>query len=119
MFPELFSFSAHTSIRRKQHTFIDTLATLTQLREVIESLEKQNVTTSSFMLSLLQDNRLQDQPCAQDLIDQADEILQAFYEHPKSSKSTLTWASDLIKSQYAASVRELAKKENGWHFGAL
>jgi hypothetical protein len=93
MFPELFSFSAHTSIQRKQHTFIDILATLTQLWEVIESLEKQSVTALSFVLSLLPDNRLQDQPCTQDLIDQADEILQAFYEHPKSSKSTLTWAN--------------------------
>jgi hypothetical protein len=77
------------------------------------------VTASNFVLSLLQDSRLQDLPCVQNLIDQTNEILLAFYEHPKSSKLTLEWASDLIKSRYAESVRELAKKENGWHFGAL
>jgi hypothetical protein len=55
----------------------------------------------------------------QNLIDQTDEILLAFYEHPKSSKSTLAWANDLVKSHYVESVRELAKKENEWHFGAL
>ena len=55
----------------------------------------------------------------QNLIDQTDEILLAFYEHPQSSKSTLAWVNDLVKSRYAESVWELAKKENGWHFGAL
>jgi hypothetical protein len=55
----------------------------------------------------------------QNLIDQTDEILLAFYEHPQSSKSTLAWVNDLVKSRYVESVRELAKKENGWHFGAL
>ena len=99
--------------------FNGTLATLNQLREVIQSLETHNVTASNLVLSLLRDKRLQDQPCAQNLVDQTDEILLAFYEHPKSSKSTLTWANDLIRSRYAESIRELAKKENGWHFGAL
>ena len=115
----LFSPFVYTSTRREQHTFNGTLATLTQLREVIKSLETHNVTASNFVLLLLRDNRLQDLPCTQNLIDQADEILQAFYEHPKSSKSALTWANDLMKSRYAASVRELANKENRWHFGAL
>ena len=86
---------------------------------MIQSLETHNVTASGFVLSLLRDNRLQDQPCVQNLIDQTDEILLAFYEHPKSSKSTLAWANDMVKSRYAESIRELAKKENGWHFGAL
>jgi len=82
-------------------------------------LETHNVTASNFVLLLLQDNRLQDLPCTQNLIDQADEILQALYKHPKSSKSALMWANDLMKSQYATSVQELANKQNGWHFGAL
>jgi len=86
---------------------------------VIQSLETCNVTASDFVLSLLRDNRLQDQPCVRNLIDRTDEILLAFYEHPMLSKSTLAWANDLVKSRYAESVRELAKKENGWHFGAL
>jgi hypothetical protein len=70
-------------------------------------------------LSLLCNNRLQDQPYVQNLIDQTDKILLAFHEHPKSSKSTPAWENVLLKSRYAESVRELAKKENGWHFGAL
>ena len=115
----LFTPFVYTSTRRERHTFNGTLATLIQLKEVIKSLETHNVTASNLVLLLLQDNRLQDLPCTQNLINQADEILQAFYEHPKSSKSALTWASDLMKSRYAASVRELANKENGWHFGAL
>jgi len=115
----LFSPFVYTSTWREWHTFNGTLATLTQLREVIKSLETHNVTALNFVLLLLQDNKLQYLPCTQNLIDQADEILQAFYEHPKSSKSALTWANDLMKCWYAASIRELANKENGWHFGAL
>jgi hypothetical protein len=55
----------------------------------------------------------------QNLIDQTDKILLAFHEHPKSSKSTPAWENDLLKSRYAESIWELAKKENVWHFGAL
>src|ERR1700676_2321053 len=102
--------SAHISTQREQCTLNGILATLNQLQEVIQSLETHHVTASNFVLSLLQDSRLQDQPCVQNLIDQTNKILLAFYEHPKLSKSTLEWESDSIKSQYAASVRELAKK---------
>ena len=115
----LFTPFVYTSTRRERHTFNGTLATLIQLKKVIKSLETHNVTASNFVLLLLQGNRLQDLPCTQNLINQADAILEAFYEHPKSSKSALTWASDLMKSRYAESVQELANKENGWHFGAL
>jgi hypothetical protein len=47
------------------------------------------------------------------------EILTALKAHPQTSKSTLEWASDMMKAQYAQSIQELTKTEHGWHFSAL
>ena len=59
--------SAHISTQREQCTLNGILATLNQLQEVIQSLETHHVTASNFVLSLLQDSRLHDQPCVQNL----------------------------------------------------
>jgi len=104
-------------IRKCNRFFI--LAASDQLRKVIQLLETHNVTCSNLVLSLLQDAELQGQPCSNDLVDHASEILSAFHKHPGSSKSTFEWASNVMKARYAQSVTELTRKENGWHFGAL
>jgi hypothetical protein len=77
------------------------------------------VTCSNLVLSLLQDAELQGQLCSNDLVDHAPEILSAFHNHPGSFKSTLEWASNVMKAHYAQSVTEVTRKENGCHFGAL
>jgi hypothetical protein len=28
------------------------------------------------------------------------------------------WANNIVKRKYAAAIRDLADKDNGWHFGA-
>jgi hypothetical protein len=47
------------------------------------------------------------------------EIIDAFLNHPKSSKSAFSWANDIMKKKYANNIRELSHKDNRWHFGAL
>jgi hypothetical protein len=77
------------------------------------------VTVPELVLALLRDSRLQHQAAVHDLVDRTTEILTALEAHPRTSKSTLEWASDTMKAQYAQSIRELTKKEHGWHFSAL
>jgi hypothetical protein len=80
-------------------SFFNILAASDQLRKVIQLLETHNVTCSNLVLSLLQDAELQGQPCSNDLVDHASEILSAFHKHPGSSKSTFEWASNAMKAR--------------------
>ncbi|KAJ6623850.1 hypothetical protein B0H10DRAFT_1943630 [Mycena sp. CBHHK59/15] len=59
-----------------------------------------------------------DHPAVHDLLNHSDDVLDAFLAHPRTSQSTLAWANGIVKIRYAALIRELAKKENGWHFSA-
>jgi hypothetical protein len=79
-------------------SFFYILAASDQLRKVIQLLETHNVTCSNLLLSLLQDPELQGQPCSNDLVDHASEILSAFHKHPGSFKSTFEWASNAMKA---------------------
>jgi len=43
----------------------------------------------------------------------------AFLEHPQSSNDVWKWASSVEKQKYNQSIWDLAKKDTGWHFGAM
>jgi len=62
---------------------------------------------------------LQNHAALDGLVTHTTEILTALAAHQSTSKSTLKWASDLMKARYAQSIRELTRKEHGWHFSAL
>jgi hypothetical protein len=96
-----------------------TLEKLDRLQVALESLETHNVTISQLVLSLLQDPMLQNQVAVDNLVSHTTEILAALEVHPRTSKETLKWASNLMKAWYASSIRELTRKEHGWHFSAL
>jgi hypothetical protein len=96
-----------------------TLERLDQLQAALESLETHNVTISQLVLSLLRDPRLHNQVAVDNLVSHTTEILTALEVHPHTSKETLKWASNLMKARYASSIRELTRKEHGWHFSAL
>jgi hypothetical protein len=95
------------------------LEKLDQLQAALESLESHNVTVLQLVLSLLRDPRLQNQAAVDNLVSHTTEILMALADNSWTSKSTLEWASNLMKARYASSIRELARKEHGWHFSAL
>ena len=77
------------------------------------------MTLPELVISLLQDPRLQNHAALDGLVTHTTEILTALAAHQSTSKSTLKWASDLMKARYAQSIRELTRKEHGWHFSAL
>ncbi|KAJ7801344.1 hypothetical protein B0H14DRAFT_2253698, partial [Mycena olivaceomarginata] len=74
---------------------------------------------SHFLVSILRHSSFTEHPMVLDLLTHSDDILNALLKHPKSAQSTLSWANNIIKHKYAASIRELSQKKNGWHFDAL
>ncbi|KAF8179487.1 hypothetical protein K438DRAFT_1908311 [Mycena galopus ATCC 62051] len=74
---------------------------------------------SHFVVSVLQHSSFTDEhPAVQDLLTHSPDILDALVNHPQSAKSTLSWATNITKTRYAAAIRELSDHKNGWHFGA-
>ena len=86
---------------------------------ILQAFELSDTTVSNFILLLLKDDSFREHACTKDLIAHSTHILDAFLSHPKSSKSAWDWANNFFKQNYAASIRELADKDNGWHFNAL
>ncbi|KAJ7306711.1 hypothetical protein DFH08DRAFT_622444, partial [Mycena albidolilacea] len=70
------------------------------------------------VVSVLRHLDFSNHPTVNDLVAHSDDILSAFFKHPRTSDSTLAWAHGIIKSRYAQLIRDLADKENGWHFSA-
>ncbi|KAK7050478.1 hypothetical protein R3P38DRAFT_2605107 [Favolaschia claudopus] len=91
-------------------------ASQTQLAELLSAFDRQQLFVSDFVVSLLKHSGFQDHPHVDHLVAHADDILNAFLAHPKSSQPVLLWANLLIKKKYAESIRMLCRKENGWHF---
>ncbi|KAJ7794195.1 hypothetical protein B0H14DRAFT_3557768, partial [Mycena olivaceomarginata] len=95
------------------------LASKIQLEALISALETQCLNISHFLVSILRHSSFTEHPMVLDLLTHSDDILNALLKHPKSAQSTLSWANNIIKHKYAASIRELSQKKNGWHFDAL
>src|SRR6267378_5866108 len=56
---------------------------------------------------------------SQDLLHNSRSLLSAFLEHPQSSNDAWKWASFVVKQKYSQSIRDLAEKDTGWHFGVM
>ncbi|KAJ7754036.1 hypothetical protein B0H16DRAFT_1316633 [Mycena metata] len=93
-------------------------ASRTRLNALLETADHQKLIIPAFKISILRHTDFCDHPAVDDLVKHSDAILDAFLEHPRTSHSTLAWANGKIKSQYAQSIRDLAEKDNGWHFSA-
>ncbi|KAJ7766969.1 hypothetical protein DFH07DRAFT_955088 [Mycena maculata] len=91
-------------------------ASRTQLTHLLVAFEHLKLPISTFLVSLLAHIDFKDHPALNHLLIHSDDILNAFLAHPKSSRSVMQWANSLIKGKYAQAVRDLADKDNGWHF---
>jgi hypothetical protein len=78
-----------------------------------------NTTASSFILTLLTQHQYNVNPCTQDLLHNSRSLLSAFLEHLQSSNDAWKWASFVVKQKYSQSIRDLAEKDTGWHFGVM
>jgi hypothetical protein len=88
------------------------------LQSILSSFEISKTTASEFVLSMLKDAKYENHPCTEDLVRNSKNILEAFLEHPQSSETTFIWANNIMKRKYAEDIRDLADKDNRWHFGA-
>ena len=86
---------------------------------ILQAFEQSDTTVSNFIILLLKDKSFREHACTKDLIAHLTHILDAFLSHPKLSQSTWDWANHIVKQRYATAIRDLADKDNGWHFGAL
>jgi hypothetical protein len=93
-------------------------ASRTQLSAVITTLDHQRLSIPGFLISILRHPTFTDHPAVEDLVNHSDDVLDAFMDHPRTAESTLAWAHKKIKIMYAQRIRDLADKDNGWHFSA-
>ncbi|KAJ7078049.1 hypothetical protein B0H15DRAFT_805015 [Mycena belliarum] len=92
------------------------LASKTQLDALLAAFQSQQLQISHFVVSVLQHSSFTKHPAVLDLLTHSSDILNALLNHPESAQSTINWANDIIKANYSAAIKELAAKENGWHF---
>lgn len=91
---------------------------LLQVEESLASIAAHNQTLSKVIIAVLQDKRLKDHEAIEDLVNNATEVLNAYQSHPRTSNSTLEWASQVMKGMYGQSIRDLTDIDHGWHFNA-
>ncbi|KAJ7442353.1 hypothetical protein B0H11DRAFT_1749235 [Mycena galericulata] len=91
-------------------------ASRTQLGELLVAFGHQQLHISDFLVSLLAHPAFADHPSLHHLLEHHNDVLNAFLAHPKSNQPVLHWANSLIKGKYAHAIRNLVRKENGWHF---
>ncbi|KAJ6463873.1 hypothetical protein DFH09DRAFT_1382292 [Mycena vulgaris] len=92
------------------------IASRTQLSHLLVAFEGQQLPISEFLVALLKHRDFTEHPSVHHLLTHTDDVLEAFFAHPRSSKPVLQWANSLIKEKYAQAIRNLADKDNGWHF---
>ncbi|KAJ7200531.1 hypothetical protein GGX14DRAFT_571939 [Mycena pura] len=98
------------------HSRMAVTASHTQLSHLLGAFHQQQLQVSDFLVSLIRHTGFRDHPELDHLLAHSEDVLNAFFHHPKSAKPVLHWANTLIKGRYAQAIRDLADKDNGWHF---
>lgn len=68
----------------------------TQLSDLVGDFDNQRIHISDFLVSVIMHSAFQDHPSVDHLLTHTNDVLGAFLAHPR--------------------IRNLARKENGWHF---
>jgi len=91
----------------------------TAFRAIIDifDVHAPELTLAQFILTLLEDSSLKTHPCTLALTKDTDNIITALSQHPDSTGSILTWANNIVKKKYLASIKELTRNKD-WHFNA-
>ncbi|KAK6984414.1 hypothetical protein R3P38DRAFT_3452552 [Favolaschia claudopus] len=95
-----------------------TTASHTQISTVLTTLNNQRLSIPTFIISILRHSSFIGHSAVEDLVCHSNDIFNAFLDHPRTSDSILAWANGKIKLKYAQHIRDLADKDNGWHFSA-
>lgn len=96
---------------------MSTYTSRTSVERVADVLDRERVTASHFVLTLLERDSLQDHPCTIDLLDNTTQIIDAFSKNPRSATSTYAWARKAIQKKTTESIKILTANDD-WHFNA-
>ncbi|KAF8171789.1 hypothetical protein K438DRAFT_1981940 [Mycena galopus ATCC 62051] len=88
-----------------------------QVKRIAGVFRHENVTTSDFVLTLLERNSLQNHPCTTSLTANAERIIQAFSQNLHSAPSSYAWARQTIQKKTVESIKVLTANDD-WHFNA-
>jgi hypothetical protein len=80
-------------------------------------VHKSELTVSDFILTLLEDSKLQTHLCTLVLVKESSAIITALSRHSCSADSVFTWANGVVKKKYIESIKELTANEE-CHFNA-
>jgi hypothetical protein len=88
------------------------------VEETIDVLERNSITASQFILSLLTCRQFNNHHVVQDLVAHSPDILTAFLRHPSKEDAFINSAHRLVREQYITDIRKMSSEDAGWHFGA-
>ncbi|TBU51032.1 hypothetical protein BD310DRAFT_797580, partial [Dichomitus squalens] len=77
------------------------------------------ISISDLVLFVLNQYHDPTHPVLRDLVKNAASIAAALYYHPATSQSISVWAHSIMCARYSQAIQDLAKAEQGWHFGAM
>ena len=78
-----------------------------------------NTTLPELVLAVLQNPLLHHHPFTREFVSATPDILAALARHGNTQTKLFAWAHDYMKLEYHEAVSRLARKQSGWHFGAL
>ncbi|KAJ6578606.1 hypothetical protein B0H10DRAFT_1836287 [Mycena sp. CBHHK59/15] len=87
-----------------------------QLDSLILALDNQCLIIPGFVVSILSHSAFAEHPAVLHLLSHSEDVLNALLDHPGTKQFTLDWANTIIKAKYSLAIKNLAHKENGWHF---
>ena len=93
-----------------------TLAVLEAILDIF-AVHKSELTVSDFILTLLEDSKLQTHLCTLVLVKESSAIITALSRHSRSADSVFAWANGVVEKKYIESIKELTANEE-WHFNA-
>src|SRR6267154_5621536 len=88
------------------------------VEEITNVLERNSITASQFILSLLTSRQFNNHHIVRDLVAHPPDILTAFLWHPSKEDTFVNSAHQLIHEQYITDIWEMSSERAGWHFGA-
>ena len=104
----------------RQYTFnLLSMPTLAVLEAVLDifAVHKSELTVSDFILTLLEDSKLQTHLCTLVLVKESSTIITALSQHSHSADSVFAWANGVLKKKYIESIKELTTNKER-HFNA-
>ena len=98
-----------TSAFRQYTSNLLSMPTSAALEAILDifAVHKSKLTVSDFILTLLEDSKLQTHLCTLVLVKESSAIITALSRHSRSADSVFAWANGVVKKKYIESIKEL------------